>query len=181
MFTKGIFTRLLLTFIWVVLVSIFRWDWQLNLILLWLGAFLGTFLLDIDHIFYMYIHPHELTSIRFKRYLEQKSYKEALLLLVNTHSERIKLNFHNALFQPFLYVVCFFVLSTSGSLLGQGLVMAMALHLLKDEFECLLLKKEDYLRSLIFWPIKGQISLTNQKIFLIAMFLVFLGLNLFLI
>jgi len=61
------------------------------------------------------------------------------------------------------------------------LVMAMALHLLKDELEPLLLGREEYLRKWLFWQIKTEVSFYNQKLFVVLMLIVFLGLNLLLI
>ena len=182
MLKKEIRSHLLVTLVWLVIITFLRWSWHWNLVLLWLGALVGTFLLDIDHLLYtLWIYPHELTSMRVKRLIDQRRFKEALILLADTHEERFKFSFHTALFQPILYVVCFFVLTSTGSLFGAGLVMAMALHLLKDEIELLLLGKEEHLRKWLFWQVKTEVSLNQQKFFVILMLLIFLGLNLLLI
>ena len=180
MLKKELRSHFLVTLVWLVAITLLRWDW--NLILLWLGGLVGTFLLDIDHLFYLLVvYPHELTGMRVKRLFEQGRIKEALVLVADTQDERFKLSFHNALFQLILYVVCFFVLTSTGSLFGAGLVMAMALHLLKDEFELLFKGKEKRLREWLFWQVKGEISFYHQKLFVILMLLIFLGLNLLLI
>lgn len=181
MFKKEIKTHLLVTVVWLVLITFLRWSWHWNLILIWLGGIVGTFLIDIDHLLYTLIYPHELTSMRVRRLLEQRQFKEALILLVDTHDERYKLALHSALFQIVLYVACFFVLTSTGSLFGSGLVMAMALHLLKDDFDLLLNGKEEWLKRLLFWQIKAEISLRQQKFYVILMLFIFLGLNLLLI
>jgi len=179
---KEFWRHLLITFVWLVLTTLLRWSWHWNLISLWLGGLLGTFLLDIDHLLYVLaIYPHELTSMRVKRLIDQRQFKDALVLLADTRGERVKLPFHNALFQPIFYVFCFFVLTSTGSLFGAGLVMTMALHLLMDEFELLLAGRDEYLRKWLFWQVKGEVSLQNQKFFVFLMLLVFLGLNLLLI
>jgi len=179
---KEFWRRVFITFAWLAVITLLRWSWHWNLISLWLGALVGTFLLDIDHLLYVLaIYPHELTSMRVKRLIDQQQFKEALVLLVDTQGERMRLVFHNALFQPVFYVFCFFVLSSTGSLFGAGLVMAMALHLLEDEMGCLLKKREESLRKRLFWQIKAEVSLRNQKFFVILMLLVFLGLSLLLI
>lgn len=182
MLKKEVRSHLLVTLVWLVLVTLVRWSWHWNLILLWLGGLVGTFLLDIDHLLYaLWIYPHELTSMRVRHLVEQRRFKETLVLLVDTHDERLKLSFHTALFQLILYVVCFFVLTSTGSLFGSGLVMAMALHLLKDEFDLLLRGREEHLRQWLFWQVKTEITLGQQKFFVILMLLVFLGLNILLI
>jgi hypothetical protein len=181
MLKREITSHLLVAVIWLVIITLLRWSWQWNLVFFWVGGLLGTFLLDADHLFYLlWINPHELTSLRAKRLVEQKRFKEALILVWDTRHERIRLPFRNALFQPILYVLCFFILTSTGSLFGAGLVMGMALHLLKDEVEDLLTDKER-LKKWLFWQIKGEVSDENQKIFVILMVLVFLGLNLLLI
>ena len=174
-------SHFLVTIIWLALVTLLRWQWGGDLIFLWLGGLLGTVLLDLDHLLYVFIHPQELTSLRVKRLLGQHRFWEALVLLADTVEERKRLSFHNALFQPLLYGLCFFVLTSTGSLFGAGLVMALALHLLKDEIELLLKGKEDYLRGWLFWPVRKEISLQNQRFFIILMLLIFLVLNLLLV
>jgi hypothetical protein len=182
MLKKEISSHLLVTIIWLVIVTLLRWQWHWNLLLLWLGGLLGTFLIDLDHLLYtLVIYPQEVTSLRVKNLLQQRHYKETLTLLIDTHDERLKLAFHNAPFQVVFWVLCFFVLSSTGSLLGSGLVMAMALHLLKDEWELLFQGKEEHLRQLLFWPVKKEISFNQQKTFLLLMIIVFLGLNFLLI
>lgn len=181
MLKEEIKSHLLVSLIWLVLITLLRWSWRWNLIGLWLGGLVGTFLLDIDHFLYLLvINPQELTSMRVRRMLEQRRIKEALILVAETHHERTRLSFHNALFQPVLYVLCFFVLTSTGSLFGGGLVMAMALHLLKDEIEDSF-AREEHLRKWLFWQSKPEISLQHQKLFIILMLFVFLGLNLFLL
>lgn len=179
---KKVAKRLLVTLVWLAIITLLRWHWRWSLIWLWLGGLGGTFLLDIDHLLYVLIvSPQEATSLRVKQLLKEKQVKESLVLLAATSQERVKLTFHSALFQPILYVVCFFVLTSTGSLFGAGLVMAMALHLLREEISFLLQGKEEDLQRRFFWQIKTGISLRNQKFFVIFMLLVFLGLNLLLI
>lgn len=176
--------------IWLVLVTLLRWltrgypAWSplVTIVSFWLGGLIGTFFLDIDHLIYTFvIYPQELTSLRVKRLLSQHKIKETLILLADTHEERNKLSFHNALFQPIFFVFCFWILTSTNSWFGKGLVMAIALHLLKDEIELLVLGREEHLRSWLFWQIKREISFQAQKAFVIVMFLVFLGLNLLLV
>jgi hypothetical protein len=182
MFKKEVTNHLLVTLAWLGIITFLRWSWHWNLILLWLGGFVGTFLLDTDHLLYtLIIYPQELTSMRVRRLLELRRFKEALVLLTDTQEERFKLVFHGALFQLTFFVFCFWVLTSTGSLLGAGLVMGMALHLLKDEFELLLLGREEYLRKWLFWQVKGEVSFYHQKLFVVLMLVVFLGLNILLI
>jgi len=182
MLKKELKTHLLLVFIWLTVITLLRWQWQWNLVWLWLGGFMGTFLIDLDHFIYLFFtNPHELTSQRAQRLWEQKQLKELIALTFKTTEERIRLAFHNALFQLILFILCFFVLTSTNNLFGSGLVMGMFLHLLKDEFYEWWRGREEKLRERLFWPVKIDISFQNQRIFLILMFLLFMALNFFLI
>lgn len=182
MLKKEVKNHLLVTLVWLVLITLLRWSWHWNLISLWLGGLVGTFLINLDHLLYTLVtYPQELTSMRARRLLEQRRFREALILLGDTYDERRKLAFHSALFQPILYIFCFFVLTSTGSLFGAGLVMAMALQLLKDEFGLLLKGEEEQLRKWLFWQIKAEVSFDQQRFFVVLMFFIFLGLNLLLI
>lgn len=182
MLKREIASHLLVTLVWLALITVLRWTWHWDLILLWLGGLVGTFLIEADHFFYLLlINPHELTSLRVKRLFGQRRIKNALVLIADTAEERTKLAFHNVLFQLILYILCFFVLTSTGNLFVRGLVMGMALHLLKDEFGELLAGREEILRRWLFWPVKVEVSFQNQKIFLALMALIFLGLNFLLV
>lgn len=153
MLKKELASHYLVSLIWLVIITLLRWDWRLNLIWLWGGGLLGSFWLDWADIFY------------------QKA----------IGSQEEKSPFHNALFQVVFFVFCFWVLTSTGGFFGKGLVMAMALHLLKDEFHLLFAGREEQLRGWLFWPVRREVSFQEQKFFVILMLLVFLGLNIFLI
>lgn len=175
-------SRLLTTFVWLAVITFLRWQWHWDLLGLWVGGLIGTFLIDADHLFYiLWAYPQELTGMRMRRFLSQNRFKQAWLFLLETRSERTRLAFHNALFQTIFYLVCFFILTSTEGLLGAGLVMAMALQLLREEFQLSLKGREERLRRLLFWPLKVKMSGVGQKLFVVFMLLIFLGLNLFLI
>ncbi|MGB9707028.1 MAG: hypothetical protein ACPLXP_03085, partial [Microgenomates group bacterium] len=111
----------------------------------------------------------------------ERRIKEFLEYLAESYQQRIKLPFHNAVFQIVFYVFCFWVLTSTGSLFGKGLVMAMALHLLKDEFHLLLTGRDELLRRWLFWPVRREVSFGEQKVFVGVMWLIFLGLNLLIV
>ncbi len=179
---KELFNRLLITLIWLLVISLFRWHWHWHLIWLWLGSFLGIFLIELDHFLYVLLsNPHELTGLRIKRLLEQRSFREILTLVVDTRGERERLAFHNALFQVVLYALCFFTISSTNNLFGSGLLMGMALILLRDELDDLLKGKEGRLRNWLFWPLRQTVSLPQQRLFIIAVVILFLVLSFLLV
>lgn len=55
------------------------------------------------------------------------------MLLYKTRGERNELIFHTIFFQLIFFVLTFWMLSSSGSLFGRGMVLAFALHLLIDQ------------------------------------------------
>jgi len=117
-----------------VLVTLFKGWFSLVYLPFWVGALVGVFLPDIDHLIYVYaLKPHELTSQRVSRMVENGRPRDVLRVLAATGGEREKLVFHAALFQIIFLVFAFLVVSSSGSLLGRGIVLGFLLHLLIDQ------------------------------------------------
>lgn len=182
MLKKELKSHFLTTLVWLIIVSLLRWDWQFYLLSFWLGGLVGTFLLDLDHLVYaLVLYPHQLTSLRIQRLLKQKRLKEVAELIMDTNEERVKLSFHNALFQIVFFVFCFFILTSTDNWFGKGLAMAMALHLLQDEMVCLLKEQDEFLYQRLFDQFNVKVSLNHQRFFVIFMLLIFLGLNLLLV
>jgi len=183
MIKKELTGHYLVTLVWLVVVSLWHWwgSWDLTglyrLVGFWLGALVGTMILDLDQVFYaLAIYPEE----KAKELWRQRRIKALLEYLAETSLQRVRLTFHNALFQVGFLVFSFWVLTSTGGLFIKGLVMAANLHLLKDEFHLLLQGREEELRCWLFWPVKQEVSFEGQKIFVGIMVLVFLGLNLLL-
>jgi hypothetical protein len=100
----------------------------------WLGGIFGTVLPDIDHVIYFYlVKPVELTSQRFNFLLEKRAIGRMFSLLYETRSERNGLIFHTIFFQIIFFILTFWMLSSSGSYFGKGMVLAFGLHLLIDQ------------------------------------------------
>lgn len=117
-----------------LLISLLRRYFSLNYVFFWAGGFLGTLLPDLDHLIYVYyLRPQELTSQRTQYLIAKNEFWRTLSLLAATRNERKQLIFHSAFFQVVFLVLAFFALTSSGSLLGRGLVLAFLLHLLVDQ------------------------------------------------
>lgn len=113
----------------VLLKQYFNWFYLLFV----LGGLVGTILPDIDHLLYVLVFkPIELTSQRVSYYLKNRQYREALGLLYDTRLERRDLIFHRFYFLVIFAVLTFWVVSSSGSLFGRGLVLGFWLHLCVD-------------------------------------------------
>ena len=94
----------------------------------------GVFLPDIDHLIYIFfLSPQELTSQRMNFLLGRKEIKRSIELLYETRSERRGLIFHTFFFQIILLILTFWLLSSSASLFGKGLVLSFALHIRIDQ------------------------------------------------
>lgn len=108
---------------------------NLGAIELFLGGLVGLYLPDLDHLIYVYIlRPTDLTSQRVRAALAESKFSYALSIICDTHNERGKLIFHTALFQLVFFVLSFLVITSSGSLFGRGLVLAVLVHLLVDQW-----------------------------------------------
>lgn len=121
--------------IFFVLISLARGWFSTVFLAFWIGGLIGAILPDVDHLIYIYfLKPHELTSQRATRMLSRGEVWSTLNLLATTRSERTNLIFHNAAFQIIFLIFSFFVLSSSGSFLGRGIVLSFLLHLLVDQY-----------------------------------------------
>ncbi|HKC04387.1 MAG TPA: hypothetical protein VKC54_00725 [Patescibacteria group bacterium] len=100
----------------------------------WLGGIFGTVLPDLDHVIYFYfLSPRDLTSQRFNFLIQKHEIKRMLTLLYETRGERRGLIFHSVFFQIIFMILTFWMISSSSSLFGRGLVLAFALHLSIDQ------------------------------------------------
>ena len=174
--------KVFITIIWLIIITLLRWDWGWYLILLWTGGILGIFLFQLDHLFYVLIvYPQQGTSLVIKKFIHQQKLKQAFQILRQTTAERIRLPFRNALFQVFLTFFCFWVLTSTNNWFGKALVMSLFLQLLKHQLTFLFNKKDESLRQQLFWLIKAPISFKAQKFFVIFGLISFVLLNLLLI
>jgi len=119
-----------------ILVSVFKGWFSFSYWPFWLGGIVGMLFPYLDHFLYVFLlRPYELTSQRVKFLFNSKRYKECLKLLIDTKFERVDLVIHSVYFQIIFTVLTFWVLTSSGSLLGRGIVIAFYLHLLVDQFK----------------------------------------------
>lgn len=144
----------------------------------WIGGIIGTILPDIDHIIYVYyLRPYEVTSQRVIQGVQTGNLWESWDLLSGTREERTNLILHTVLFQILFLVLSFLVITSSGNLLGKGLVIAFLLHLLVDEIIDL-----QAIGSLTNWfkQIPIQLDTTQLNIYLVVNALVILFFGFFL-
>lgn len=189
LFRSEVFSHLLVTFIYFFLVSVLRWELNWGLLTLWLGALFGAFFLDIDHLLYWFItHPEEESSreasgvIGGIRGTGNIRGKIVLIyqLLQRAHESHTRLIFHSAIGQVILFILAIYIITSGGSIFGSALIMAVNLHLLKDEWTDFV-EKKDHLSDWLFWQIREPKLKEYLREYLIAASLVFLILTGFLI
>lgn len=117
-----------------IFVSLVRSWLSLSYWQFWVGGLIGTLLPDLDHLLYVYfLKPQDLTSQRAAYMMGKKEFIKTVELLSETRYERTRLIFHTALFQIIFLIFSFLVITSSGSMLGRGIVLAFMLHLVVDE------------------------------------------------
>lgn len=134
--------------------------------------FLGFFLYHLDHLIYcLFGSPYELSSQRVKSYFDQKLWQQAFRVLNQTESERTKTIFHSVVFQMALVLAGFFVLTSSSSLLGKGVILGLLFHSILDQGLNLIRKQGigDW-----FWQIKTAVPERMQKTYFFFILIVFL-------
>jgi hypothetical protein len=118
----------------IALTSVFRGWLSLSYWPFWVGGIIGAILPVVDHLVnVLYLKPLDLSSQRVKYFIDLKQYSKALTMLRETEGERTGLILHTFYFQLIFVALAFLVITSSGSFLGRGIVLAFWLHLLLDQ------------------------------------------------
>lgn len=177
MLKREIVRRLLPAFLYFLFVAILNWPVQISWLLFLVGLFLGSFILELDQIIYCYFQaPHELASQRLRRLISLNQYSDGLNYLFYTGRERTKTVFHSAFFQIILLIAVFFVLTSTSSLLGKGLVLGLFLHMLVVQVRELRVEGN---MDRWFWNFKSVPTPQIQLFYFFVMCLLFFGISFF--
>ena len=131
---RELFIHFSFWFSFFVLLSLVKHFLSLGYWPFWLGGAVGVFMPDLDHLIYVFaIGPQELTSQRVSFLWGRREYRRLIELLYETRSERRGLIFHTLFFQAIFLILTFWLMSSSASLFGKGLVLSFALHLSVDQ------------------------------------------------
>lgn len=138
------------TFVYLLILIASRWKLQpkLEIIFFLAGGLLGVYFLDLA---------------------------EAIFKFGGADASIDRPAFKNVLFQVAFVVLALFVVTSSGSLFGTGLVFAMYLGMLISQYQQLMATGN--LNSW-FWPIKTEIEFKNQRIYFLVVIGIFILLNL---
>lgn len=117
-----------------ILVSLFKKWIEIRFLPFWIGGIIGTLFPDIDYLIYTYVlHPKDPTAQKINTLIAQREVVKTWDIFATTQRNLPEMLLHKAWFQLIFLVFSFFVISSSGSLVAKGLVLAFLLHLLIDE------------------------------------------------
>ncbi len=131
---KDLVTHLSFMIAIFILISLYK-DWiRLEFLPFWFGGILGTLLPDVDHLIYVYLlRPSDATSEKVTALLANRQVFKSWDILASTRRERKDLLLHTAHFQILFAIFALFIITSTGSMLARGLVLAFMLHLLIDQ------------------------------------------------
>ncbi len=156
---KDLITHFVYMLAFLILVALYRQWIALEYLPLLFGGMIGTLLPDIDHLIYIYLlKPNESMSKEVTNLVGNRNFLKSWNILANTRTERKNLIIHSAHFQLIFLAFAFFVITSTGSLLGRGLVLAFALHILIDQII-------DYMetKKLDHWFTKIPLALSEKQ------------------
>ncbi|MDD4937719.1 MAG: hypothetical protein PHX34_01750 [Candidatus Shapirobacteria bacterium] len=105
-----------------------------QLVYLFLGLFIGIFLLDIDHfIFWFLIKPNTEESRLIKLAIENKKFKSVIKIVQTSHQTHYNLIFHHYFFQVIFTLFSLFILTSTQNAFISALILSLNLHLVIDE------------------------------------------------
>ena len=138
------------------------------IVLLALGTFLGTFLLDAEYFIFSYIlEPSHLFSQSFTAFIKDKDFSNALMYAHHNQESIKDKTLNSVLFQLALGGLSFFVVSTSATLLVKALLLsgfANSIYKLIEKYYAH--NTDDW-----FWAIKNKPT-PRQTVFYITFLLV---------
>ena len=130
---KELVTHFTFMLAFFLLISVANGMFEFRHIVFWFGGIFGTLLPDVDHFIYAkFLKPNEESAVSATE-MSKKSFIAAYEYLIKRNVDNAKLVFHNANFQLIFFVFAFLVVTSSGNLLGIGLVLAFLVHLIVDE------------------------------------------------
>ena len=124
-----------------------------------MGLYIGV----LDRLVYAYVsQPTDQFSMQLKNLVSQHRYLELVRVSHEDKSTFRKLSTNSVLFLGVWVVLALFVLTSSISFFGQGLIMGIGLVLARDVLVDL--SRLDILQQRLFWPIARDLSEHETKI-----------------
>jgi hypothetical protein len=115
-----------------IIITLVRGWLSIDYVPFWVGGVLGAIFPYVDYFIYIYVlNPNEAAAE--KEMISNRQYARSLKSLTKMRSSGKDLIIHAAYFQIMFVVFAFLIITSSGSLMGRGLVLAFLLHLLIDQ------------------------------------------------
>jgi len=154
----------------VTVANIFSWEFASKegfLLTAWfVGGVIGWNLPILDYFVYIYFtHPEEEISKGLKNQLRSGTIFNSLRLIDKNRDSMPHLGFRSALFGAAWVILAFFAVTSSASYFGKGVVMAVGLYLLAEQWDWQL-RNPAKLNSQLFWQVKRVVSQEEQKYYL---------------
>jgi hypothetical protein len=107
---------------------------NIELLLVFLGIFSGTFILDSDHLIYwFFLKPNTEESRLVKLALKNHDFISIIKLINIGRLKHHNLIFHHYFFQIVLVLFSFFIFTSTNSIFVSSLVLSLNFHLIIDE------------------------------------------------
>ena len=108
---------------------------NIEILSVFIGIFLGSIVLDIDHLIFWYFLKPNLEESRLARTtIKNYDLKSLFKLIKTSHQTHHNLIFHHYFFQSILVLFTFFIFTSTTNLFVISLVVSLNLHLLVDEY-----------------------------------------------
>jgi hypothetical protein len=175
---KELLTQLVFFVAFFLIITLMKHWFNPVYLLFWAGGLVGLILPLVDHFLYAYLlRPNEIVSERIRSMVRNREYKSVITYIIATKRERSKLIFHTSYFQIIFFILAFFVITSSGSLFGRGLVLAFLLHLAVEQMGDFMDKGNI---SAWFKDISIEMNYDRIKIYILVSFLLLLFFGIFL-
>ena len=133
---------------------------------LFLGLFVGSVFIEVDHLIYwFFLHPELEESQLALAAWKKKDFRSLFKLFQSTHHQHTSLIFHHYSFQIILTLISFFIFTSTPNIFIKAFTLATGLHLLIKEYYDYQ-QDPEFLKSWLFAREKKQLPTTSLKYYL---------------
>lgn len=154
-----------------------NWLWYLNKVVsFFLGALLAAHFIKIDQLIYVFFtKPEDELSLQVKGLIKQKKYGDAWDVLDLKIDLQSQLASRSLLFQLAWVGLAVFALTSTAGFFSKALIIGIGLKLLLEEWQDIWQGNNI---NWLFWQVKRQVSLDEQKKYLYIVSVIFVLLSL---
>ncbi len=133
---------------------------------LFLGLFIGSVFIEVDHLIYwFFLHPELEESQLALTAWKKKDFKSLFKLFQSTHHQHTSLIFHHYFFQIILTLISFFIFTSTPNIFIKAFTLATGLHLLLKEYYDYR-ENPEFLKSWLFAREKKQLPTSSLQYYL---------------